>query len=50
PLAYVHWFKPMQMYDNHFNMFHLSCSTRQRISNAEVIPVNQIVQQCHLIP
>ncbi|KAI9570729.1 hypothetical protein HD554DRAFT_2241908 [Boletus coccyginus] len=50
PLIYVHWFKPMWMHDNHFNMFCLSCSTRQQIPNAEVILVDQIVQQCHLIP
>ncbi|KAI9459004.1 hypothetical protein HD554DRAFT_2207041 [Boletus coccyginus] len=50
PLIYVHWFKPMRMYDNHFNMFHLSRSTRQWIPNTEVILVDQIVQQYHLIP
>ncbi|KAI9457171.1 hypothetical protein HD554DRAFT_2207236 [Boletus coccyginus] len=50
PLIYVHWFKPMWTYDNNFNMFHLSHSTRQWLSNAEVIPVDRIVQQCHLIP
>ena len=50
PLVYVHWFKPMQTYDNNFNMFHLSRSTRQRRPNAEVITVDRIVQQCHLIP
>jgi hypothetical protein len=50
PLAYVHWFKPTWTYDNHFDMFHLSHLTRQGIPNAEVIPINHIVQQCHLIP
>ena len=50
PLVYVHWFKPMQTYDNNFNMFCLSRSTRQWRPNAEVITVNRIVQQCHLIP
>ncbi|KAI9574103.1 hypothetical protein HD554DRAFT_2010154, partial [Boletus coccyginus] len=49
-LIYIHWFKPMQTYDNNFNMFCLSHSTRQQLSNVEVILVDQIVQQCHLIP
>lgn len=31
-------------------MFRISRSTRQRLPNAEVIPMHQIVQHCHLIP
>jgi hypothetical protein len=49
PLVYVHWFKPMRTYDNNINMFHLSRSTRWQLPNAEVILVDRIVQQCHLI-
>ena len=50
PLAYIHWFKPLQSYDNNVKMFRVSCSTRHHHPNAEVIPVHQIVQHYHLIP
>ncbi|KAG8220610.1 hypothetical protein J3R82DRAFT_2863 [Butyriboletus roseoflavus] len=50
PLAYIHWFKPLQVYDNNVKMFHVSCLTRQQLPNTEVIPVHRIIQHCHLIP
>ncbi|KAI9569191.1 hypothetical protein HD554DRAFT_2204667 [Boletus coccyginus] len=50
PLTYIHWFKPLQTYNNNTKMFCISCSTRQQLPNTEVIPVYQIVQPCHLIP
>lgn len=50
PLAYVHWFKPLQTYDDNTKMFRISRSTRQRLPNTDVIPVHRIVQICHLIP
>ena len=49
-LAYVHWFKPLQMLDINVRMFHVSRSTRLWRPNAEVIPVHRITQHCHLIP
>ena len=50
PLAYVHWFKPFRAWDTQLGMFKLSRSTRQRRPNAAIIPINQIVQTCHLLP
>lgn len=50
PLAYIHWFKPLQTLDDNIKMFRVSRSRRQRQPNAEVIPVNRFVQPCHLIP
>lgn len=50
PLAYIHWFKPLQTYDENVKMFRVSRSTRQRRPNAEIIPINRIVQHVHLIP
>ena len=49
-LAYIHWFKLLQMLDNDVKMFHISCSRRQWQPNAEVIPVDCFIQPCHLIP
>ncbi|KAF8122220.1 hypothetical protein EV363DRAFT_1183475 [Boletus edulis] len=50
PLAYIHWFKPLQTFDDNVKMFCVSRSTRQRRPHAEIIPVDRIVQHCHLIP
>ena len=49
PLAYVHWFK-LQTFDDNVKMFRASRSTRQRRPHAEIIPVDRIVQHCHLFP
>ncbi|KAF8131961.1 hypothetical protein EV363DRAFT_1398349 [Boletus edulis] len=50
PLAYIHWFKPLQTYDRNVKMFRVSRSTRQRLPNAEIIPIDRIIQHVHLIP
>ncbi|KAF8449488.1 hypothetical protein L210DRAFT_3369592, partial [Boletus edulis BED1] len=50
PLAYIHWFKPLQTFDDNVKMFCVSRSTRQRRPHAEIIPIDRIVQHCHLIP
>ncbi|KAF8547401.1 hypothetical protein OG21DRAFT_1424908, partial [Imleria badia] len=50
PLVYIHWFKSIQTLNNNTKMFRVSHSTRQRLPNAEVIPIHRIVQYCHLIP
>ena len=50
PLAYVHWFKPLQTLDINVRMFCVSRSTRLQCPNAKVIPVHRITQHFHLIP
>ncbi|TFK45442.1 hypothetical protein OE88DRAFT_1649304 [Heliocybe sulcata] len=50
PLAYVHWFRPLQSIDPVGNMFKLVRSTRQSRPNASIIPVSAIVRTCHLAP
>ena len=50
PLAYVHWFHPLQSVDHAMQMFCLMLSSWQHGLNAEVIPVDCICQPVHLIP
>ena len=50
PLAYVHWFKPMQTFDDTVQMFRVSRSSRRRLPNAEIVGVDRLVEPCHLIP
>lgn len=50
PLAYIQWFTPMRQIDHTVGMFRISRSTRHRQPHAAVIPVDQIVQVCHLVP
>ena len=50
PLAYVHWFRPLQQFDHTLHMFRLSRSSRQNGPYAEVIPVDHILRPCHLVP
>ncbi|KAF9235433.1 hypothetical protein BU15DRAFT_89590 [Melanogaster broomeanus] len=50
PLAYIHWFRPLQSFDDQAKMFRLTRSSRQHGPNAEVIPVDRILRPCHIIP
>ncbi|KAG0692373.1 hypothetical protein DFH29DRAFT_985800 [Suillus ampliporus] len=50
PLAYIHWFRPLQTFDENLHSFHLSRSSRQRGPNALVVLVHQVLHPCHLIP
>ncbi|KIM51913.1 hypothetical protein SCLCIDRAFT_118261 [Scleroderma citrinum Foug A] len=50
PLAYVHWFRPLQSIDHMTQMFCLMLSSQQHGPNVEVIPVNCICRPVHLIP
>ncbi|KAF8134816.1 hypothetical protein EV363DRAFT_1447582 [Boletus edulis] len=50
PLAYIHWFKPLNHLDDTVQMFKVTRSTRNRQPNAAVIPVSQLFQPCHLVP
>jgi hypothetical protein len=50
PLAYVEWYTPLKSYIPSLGMYQISRSFRSRYRRASIIPVNQIVQSCHLIP
>lgn len=50
PLAYIHWFKPLRMFDDNVRMFSFGRSTRNHVPNAAVVPVTQLIQPCHLVP
>ena len=50
PLAYVEWYTPLTSYIPAIGMYQISRSFRNRYRRASIIPVNQIVRSCHLIP
>ncbi|KAH7918669.1 hypothetical protein BV22DRAFT_1134425 [Leucogyrophana mollusca] len=50
PLAYVHWFRPLQTFDTNLSMFRLARSSRNHAPNAAIVPVDRILHPCHLIP
>ncbi|KAG1778110.1 hypothetical protein EV702DRAFT_1179094 [Suillus placidus] len=50
PLAYIHWFRPLQSFDENLHSFHLTRSSHQHGPNALVVPVHQVLRPCHLIP
>ncbi|KAH7904150.1 hypothetical protein BJ138DRAFT_1019522 [Hygrophoropsis aurantiaca] len=50
PLAYIHWFRPLQAFDTNLSMFRLVRSSRHRAPNAAIVPVDRILRPCHLIP
>ncbi|KAG1835333.1 hypothetical protein DFJ58DRAFT_908621 [Suillus subalutaceus] len=50
PLAYIHWFRPLQSFDEILHSFRLTSSSRQHGPNALVVPVHQVLRPCHLIP
>ncbi|KAG1821369.1 hypothetical protein EV424DRAFT_1472331 [Suillus variegatus] len=50
PLAYIHWFRPLQTFDDNLQSFKLTRSSRQQGPNAAVLPVNRVLHPCHLVP
>ncbi|KAJ7290123.1 hypothetical protein C8J57DRAFT_1164296 [Mycena rebaudengoi] len=50
PLAYIDWYKPLQAPVPDIGMHQLSLSSRNHRQNSTIIPINQIVRSCHLIP
>jgi hypothetical protein len=50
PLAYVEWYTPLQSFVPSLGMYQVTCSSRNHYRHASIIPVNQIVRSCHLIP
>ncbi|KIJ10373.1 hypothetical protein PAXINDRAFT_31873, partial [Paxillus involutus ATCC 200175] len=50
PLVYIHWFRPLQSFDNRSRMFRLTRSSRNCGPHAVIVPINHILRPCHLIP
>ncbi|KIJ58647.1 hypothetical protein HYDPIDRAFT_102234 [Hydnomerulius pinastri MD-312] len=50
PLAYVHWFKLLQAFDEKLQMFRVGRATQNQCPHAGIISVNKIIQPCHLVP
>jgi hypothetical protein len=50
PLVYVHWFRPLQTFDNDLQTFRLVRSSCQHGPNAAVLPADVLLRPCHLIP
>ncbi|KAI0074295.1 hypothetical protein K474DRAFT_1601721 [Panus rudis PR-1116 ss-1] len=50
PLAYVEWYTPFTRVDPQTRMHYVARSTRNRLPNASVVKMEDIVAPCHLIP
>ncbi|KAF8120405.1 hypothetical protein EV363DRAFT_1407675 [Boletus edulis] len=50
PLAYVHWYRPLQSFDAETKMFRVTRASRQHGPHAEIVPVDRIWRPCHLTP
>ncbi|KAM6488883.1 hypothetical protein JOM56_015660, partial [Amanita muscaria] len=49
-LAYVEWFTPLHSHVPDAGMYQIRRSTHMRQPRASVIPIEQIIRTCHLIP
>lgn len=49
-LAYVHWFKPFNSWDEAMGMYRVSRSTRNHKPHAAIISIDRIIQTCQLLP
>jgi hypothetical protein len=50
PLAYVHWFTPIHVWDDTVGMYRMGRSTRNHNPHAAIISVDRLLQGCHLLP
>ena len=50
PLAFVEWYTPLRHLHPSLGMYQVTRSFQSRYRRASIIPVNQIVRSCHLIP
>ncbi|KAJ6564347.1 hypothetical protein B0H19DRAFT_941521 [Mycena capillaripes] len=50
PVAYVDWFKPLQPPVTGLGMHQVSLSSQNLRQRSSIIPINEIVRSCHLIP
>ncbi|KAG1897498.1 uncharacterized protein F5891DRAFT_957106, partial [Suillus fuscotomentosus] len=49
-LAYIHWFQPLQSFDQNLHNFRLTRSSHLHGHNTLLVPVHQVLRLCHLIP
>jgi len=50
PLAYVHWFTPIHVWDDAIGMYRMGRSTRNHKPRAAIVGIDHIMQGCHLLP
>ncbi|KAL6305612.1 hypothetical protein BKA93DRAFT_844890 [Sparassis latifolia] len=50
PLAYIEWFTPFHRKDQDSGLYIVSASTRMHQPYGEIITIDRIAQNCHLIP
>ncbi|KAI0071225.1 hypothetical protein K474DRAFT_1566782, partial [Panus rudis PR-1116 ss-1] len=50
PLAYVEWYTPFTRIDDATGMYYVSRSTRNRLPNASIVDIKDLIAPCHLIP
>ncbi|KAG1789923.1 uncharacterized protein HD556DRAFT_1446500 [Suillus plorans] len=50
PLLYVHWFRPLQTFDDNLQTFRLARSSRQHGPHAAIVPATEVIRVCHVIP
>ncbi|GBE78714.1 hypothetical protein SCP_0116050 [Sparassis crispa] len=50
PLAYIEWFTPLRRMDPDSELFVVSPSTRMHQPYGEIISIDRIVRNCHLVP
>ena len=50
PLAYVHWFTPIHVWDDTIGMYRMGRSTRNHRPHAAIVSIEHILQSCHLLP
>ena len=50
PLAYVHWFTPIHVWDDTVGMYRMGRSTRNHNPHTAIISVDRLLQGCHLLP
>ena len=49
-LAYIKWFTPLHSFLKDFGMYQIQQSTHMGCPEASIIPIEQIIQMCHLQP
>ncbi|KIK44335.1 hypothetical protein CY34DRAFT_23094 [Suillus luteus UH-Slu-Lm8-n1] len=50
PLLYIHWFRPLQTFDDNLQTFRLARSSRQHGPHAVIVPATEVIHPCHVIP
>ncbi|TRM60684.1 hypothetical protein BD626DRAFT_368646, partial [Schizophyllum amplum] len=50
PLAYIEWFTPFGPKDHDSGLYSIKPSTRNRGVYGEIIEIDHIVRNCHVVP